>query len=111
MTVSDWRAASTQRACWRGSRTGCHLVPLQTEPFPVPAVLNIPPSTASRAAKDARPWPLGENDSADPDAVAAAKRNVDMEAIEKVVTAHFDRDELHARGFLLVHKGQIIYEK
>ena len=115
VTVSDWRAASTQKACWRGSRTGCHLILPDTAQFPVPSVLldvdtlnNAPPAMQPT---DPRPWPLGENEDADPAAVAAAKANVDMEAIDKVVTAHFGRDELHARGFLLLHKGQIIYEK
>jgi CubicO group peptidase (beta-lactamase class C family) len=81
---------------------------LITDTFAVDEPAPLTPEAAS--ARAALPFPLGDS-VVDIGAVERAQAHVDMEAVEKIVSAHFADDRLHARGFLLIRDGHIIYER
>jgi len=72
------------------------------------AVYPLPP-LSPEADTQAREWPLG--DVQDASRLAAASARVDLPALRRAVDAHFDDTRLHARAFLLLVDGQVVFER
>ena len=68
------------------------------------------PTPEAAAAQARLPFPLGDGGGDEVEA-GLAKAHVDMEEVDRIVSDHFDDKRLHARGFLLIRDGQVIYER
>lgn len=94
-----------RRACWVSQRLGCVL---QHDDGLFDA--GAPPSEDDGGAFDADAlFPRG--DAADAAGVAAARAGLNMSRIDDAVSAHFADSRLHARAFLLVRGGHVVYEQ
>lgn len=88
----------TENASSIGTFLGCCILLL----------LHLFSSSCTTAADRSLPWPLGD------DVNAAASQQagslVDLATLARVVEEHFADERLHARAFIVVKNGQIIYE-
>jgi len=106
VTVRAWWpwAAEASTACYRSHRLGCHIMPRgsSADMYPLPP---MSPELDTAALE----WPLG--DKQDAGSLAAASARVDLRALKATVDAHFEDSRLHARAFLLLVDGQIVFER
>jgi CubicO group peptidase (beta-lactamase class C family) len=97
-------ASPARKACFRSHRLGCHLIPLESKNSSY-QLTNLDTEDWGESSLDNldEDWPLGN--------LAAAKARVNLEALDRAVGTHFADTRLHARAFILIVDGQIVYEK
>ena len=103
-----------QTACYRNRQLGCVLMNGRTA-SPLSKYSNlwaptIEGSSCSAEEDPSLPWPWG-GASPPSSSLASALDGVDLSAIDALASAHFAHTSLHARAFLLVRDGVLIYER
>jgi CubicO group peptidase (beta-lactamase class C family) len=91
----------SQTACWKSDHLGCSLLSEGTEPARTASVPKEQPIPS------AEQWPLGSG----PPVTRGHHPDVDWEVLDRTVDAHFADSRLHARAFLLIRGGELIYEQ
>ena len=91
-------ASGSRTACWTGVRSGCRLLEDGE-------TMNLTHHTDLMLHRsDKTSWPT--------EACQAGKaHSIDIEKLDAAVSQHFNDTRLHTRAFLVVKKGNVVYEK
>lgn len=101
-----WPWVNKSVACWKSRQLGCSLQ-YDGYHYNIPEALNM--DSSFDMSDKSLPWPHG--DTIDDKVQQRAQQGVNMNKIINAVQGHFNDVRLHARAFILIRDGQIIYEK